>query len=86
MIRIIFWGLLIYFLYRLLTMFQKTARPPQAPPEPPVSPSGTMVKDEVCQTYLPREKALRDIIDGQERYFCSPECRQKCLEERKRTP
>ena len=43
-----------------------------------------MVKDEACQTYLPRSEALRDVIDGREYFFCSKDCRQKFLEERKR--
>jgi len=42
-----------------------------------------MVKDDVCNTYLPREKAIREMIDGEERFFCSSECRRKCLAERK---
>ncbi|MHB8054351.1 MAG: hypothetical protein ACYDH3_03795 [Candidatus Aminicenantales bacterium] len=83
MMRFLFYGLMAYLLYRLVSFFRKLGQTTQAPP-PPSSPSGTMVKDEVCQTYLPREKALRDIIDGEERYFCSQECRQKCLEERKK--
>jgi len=43
-----------------------------------------MVKDEVCNTYLPREDAIRENWDGKEFFFCSPECRGKFLEQRKR--
>jgi YHS domain-containing protein len=43
-----------------------------------------MVKDEACQTYIPEENALREVIDGHEQFFCSKECRTKFLEERKR--
>lgn len=38
---------------------------------------GEMVKDEICNTYIPREEALTEVRDGQERYFCSEECRRK---------
>jgi YHS domain-containing protein len=38
---------------------------------------GEMVKDEICNTYIPREEALTDVRDGRERYFCSEECRRK---------
>jgi len=38
---------------------------------------GVMVKDEICDTYIPREEALTDIRGGVEHYFCSEECRRK---------
>ncbi len=38
---------------------------------------GEMVKDEICNTYIPREEALTEVRDGQERCFCSEECRRK---------
>lgn len=44
--------------------------------------SGIMVKDEVCQTYLPREDAILAKIDGRDRYFCSEACRAKFLTSR----
>ena len=83
MIRIIFWFLVGYVILRVALFWRKINRPAAtARPQTPPAPSGIMVKDEICQTYLPREKALREIIDGDERFFCSPECRRKCLEER----
>lgn len=39
-----------------------------------------MVKDEMCNTYLPKENALKIKVDGQEHYFCSKECRDRFLE------
>jgi YHS domain-containing protein len=42
-----------------------------------------MVKDEACNIYLPKEDAIREIIDGKEHFFCSHECRKKFLEQRK---
>ena len=38
---------------------------------------GEMVKDEICNTYIPRDEALTEVRDGVERYFCSEECRRK---------
>jgi YHS domain-containing protein len=43
-----------------------------------------MVKDEMCNTYIPEENALKEKLDGQEYYFCSKECREKFLEQRKK--
>jgi uncharacterized protein len=36
-----------------------------------------MVKDDVCNTYIPKEEAIREVRDGRERFFCSEECRRK---------
>jgi uncharacterized protein len=35
-----------------------------------------MVQDPQCQTYVPKETALRATIDGEAYYFCSQECVQ----------
>ncbi|MEW5900028.1 MAG: hypothetical protein AB1715_01030 [Acidobacteriota bacterium] len=42
-----------------------------------------MVKDETCNTYLPREQAIHEKVDGKDFYFCSQECRRKFREQRK---
>ncbi|MBU1275561.1 MAG: YHS domain-containing protein [Proteobacteria bacterium] len=34
-----------------------------------------MVQDPQCGTYLPKQEAFSAWIDGQERFFCSKECR-----------
>jgi len=36
-----------------------------------------LVHDSVCNTYIPRELALRAVIEGRERFFCSPACRDQ---------
>jgi uncharacterized protein len=47
-------------------------------PQPPSSlTSVPLVRDSVCNTFIPRERALRAVIDGQEQFFCSPECRER---------
>lgn len=46
---------------------------------PPRAIQGIMVKDEICNTYVPREEALREVRDGREHFFCSEECRKKFL-------
>jgi uncharacterized protein len=74
-----FTAYLIWSVYRLLTGAARKKAKPAAKPRL----SGLMVQDEVCRTYLPKENALRETIDGQERYFCSRECRTKFLAERR---
>jgi len=79
MIRLIYYALLAYLIYSLVLFFRNLGRRGRAASSGPRSApvSGRMVKDEACQTYLPVENALRDVIDGREYYFCSQECRQK---------
>jgi len=36
-----------------------------------------LVRDRVCNTFVPRSRALRAVIEGQERHFCSSACRDK---------
>lgn len=38
-----------------------------------------MVKDEICNTYIPEDEALKEVRNGQVHYFCSEECRKKFL-------
>lgn len=38
-----------------------------------------LVHDSVCNTHIPRDRALRATIGGEERFFCSPECRDQAL-------
>jgi uncharacterized protein len=85
MIRLIYYAIVAYLVYRLIRFFQNLGRAvrPTAPPSRQQL-SGTMVKDETCGTYVPKEEALREVVEGEERFFCSKNCRQKFLEERKR--
>lgn len=41
-----------------------------------------MVKDEVCGTYLEREKAYQLVEDERTLYFCSWACRKKYIDEK----
>lgn len=87
MMKFIFYCLVAYLVVRLISFWGKIGRTKEQAKTPPpgrTALSGLMVKDEMCQTYLPRENALREIIDGEERYFCSMECKRKSLEARKK--
>ncbi len=80
LIRLFYYAVLAYLawtVYRLVTgAGRKTARRPGRSPD---RLNGSMVKDEVCGLYLPKENALVERIGGRERYFCSKECRAKAL-------
>lgn len=76
--RMIFYAVAAYLVYK----FVKFVLAPLAgsPTRPRAEGrSGVMVKDEVCNTYLPREDAIRETIGGVDQYFCSEACRAKCL-------
>ncbi|MBN1938483.1 MAG: hypothetical protein JW843_02785 [Candidatus Aminicenantes bacterium] len=86
MLKFLVYCILAYIVFRFVSFWRNLGRSKAEDRKPParVSGSGVMVKDEVCQTYLPRENALREIIDGEEKFFCSSECRRKCLEAEKK--
>ena len=42
--------------------------------------SVSMVRDRVCNTFLPESNALVSTIAGEKHYFCSERCRRKFLE------
>ena len=41
-----------------------------------------MIKDPVCEVYFPQRDGVHLKTDGQDLYFCSPECRDKFIEMR----
>jgi uncharacterized protein len=65
-------GYMAYRVYRRLKeMFTLTGQTRQAPkvPEPDV-----LVQDPVCQTFIPRQEALKITKNGQDYFFCSEGC------------
>ncbi len=54
---------------------------PAAPPAPPPARRFTneLIRDRVCNTFLPRERALLAVVAGHEEHFCSTACRDKAL-------
>ena len=45
----------------------------------PTAIAEEMVRDPVCQLYLPRGEAIRCKVQGREYFFCSPGCLDKFL-------
>ena len=68
---------LAYLVSRLV--FPRRHVPRQAGRQPPTATTEEMVRDPVCQVYIPRWGAIRREIRGQERFFCSPGCLDKFL-------
>ncbi|RMF89369.1 MAG: YHS domain-containing protein [Nitrospinota bacterium] len=76
MIRYIFLLAIGYLVYTLLKgVFRSSPPSPPGGEETPVEDE--MVKDPVCDTYIPRSMAITKTRGGVVYYFCS----QKCAEE-----
>ncbi|HVR70517.1 MAG TPA: hypothetical protein VMT87_06695 [Vicinamibacteria bacterium] len=45
----------------------------------PAVPASALVRDRVCNTFLPRERALVALVHGREEHFCSTTCRDRAL-------
>jgi hypothetical protein len=70
--------LVIFFCLNVIVRFVRALWHAMAlgPERREAPPAGvTLVRDRVCNTFLPRERALVATIDGREEYFCSEECR-----------
>lgn len=75
--RFVLFLFLAYVAFLFARIYQGLKRAGRRPRQAPRQVRGEMVKDEVCNTYIPREEALTEFRDGVERYFCSEECRRK---------
>ena len=47
------------------------SRPQAAPPQ---RTAGELVRDRICRTFFPRDRAVRATIGGEEQLFCSAAC------------
>jgi len=80
--RFILFAVLAYLIMAVVRAFRRIGRQ-RREPEPPRKITGIMVKDEICNTYLPKEQALREVRGGRDHYFCSRECRDRFLAEKR---
>jgi hypothetical protein len=65
--------LVVLFLVRLgvrLVFASRERRPPDG--------SGRdLVRDRVCNTFVPRDRAVQGLVGGRAAHFCSAECRDR---------
>lgn len=66
-----------YLLVRLL--FPRLRGPRETGRQAPTGIAEEMVRDPVCQLYLPRSEAIRRKVQGRDHFFCSPGCLDKFL-------
>jgi len=81
--RFIIFCILIYWGYRFLKGWISSEGPTLRKTEDSNDMGkidDVMVKDPFCETYFPKRKGIKEIIDGTEYYFCSKTCRDKFME------
>jgi len=72
----------ILLLVRLVLRAFAARRPAPGPgPDLRDAAARDLVRDRVCNTFVPRERALRALVEGREEFFCSPACRDRGLRE-----
>ena len=65
--------LVVLFLVRLAVRLFVAARERRRPPKA----GSELVRDRVCNTFVPRDRALFGVIGGRTEPFCSEQCRDR---------
>jgi hypothetical protein len=72
-------ALVVLFLVRLVMRALGAFLRPRDTAAPRRIDAVEMVRDRVCNTFLPRERAVRALVAGHEEHFCSAACRDRAL-------
>ena len=46
---------------------------------PPPRPGPELVRDRICNTFIPRDRALLAVVGNRQEHFCSASCRDRAL-------
>lgn len=67
------------FVARLMAHALRRASSPPArrPAEAPPQAAEVLVRDRVCNTFVPKSRALHAVVGGHQEYFCSAACRDR---------
>lgn len=68
---IVFLIFVVYLVLRVLIGFAALSGRQRKRPE---ESGGEMVQDPVCETYIPKSRAIEKKVNGQMVYFCSQQC------------
>jgi uncharacterized protein len=78
--QLLFLALIVALGYLIsILLFPRRRIPRATGGRAPTPVTQEMVRDPVCQLYLPRAEAIRRQVRGQEYFFCSPGCLDKFL-------
>lgn len=91
MFQFILLAAILYVVYKWLRLGVRQARGNDPPPSPAPEPFDRsaeqveeMLQDPVCGTWVPVSQAIALKRNGETIHFCSPECREKYLQETKK--
>ncbi|HWW94714.1 MAG TPA: hypothetical protein VN375_15205 [Vicinamibacteria bacterium] len=81
LLAILFRFLMALLLVRLGLRALSSWLGPRTSPGPgqPAPPPEDLVRDRICNTFLPRSRAVRAVVGGHEEHFCSTACRDRAL-------
>ena len=81
MFRNLVWLVLVFCFGWLLRRIVRTTTTGSAAPRPrsPERHDEILVRDRVCNTYLPRSRALSLNVGNEQHFFCSEQCRRSFL-------
>jgi YHS domain-containing protein len=71
--------LFVLFLIRMFFRAAHALMKTRSPSPPDRTGAQDLVRDPVCQTFVPRPHAVREVVGGEERFFCSSTCAQHAL-------
>jgi hypothetical protein len=71
--------LLVLFVLRLVLRFVAGLLRSRRKDPRPLARGVDMVRDRVCNTFVPRDRALHAYLAGREEHFCSARCRDRAL-------
>ena len=74
MVRLLFFVILLYILYRVARGFFRTISSRKPDSSVKGGDVDEMVQDPQCGTYIPRRDAVQMLIEGRPQLFCSEEC------------
>lgn len=78
-LRFVFILFLVRIVVRWLARAFRSGSASRPAPAPAARPLEELVRDRICNTFVPRSRAVLAVVGGQEELFCSTACRDKAL-------
>ena len=74
LVKLILTFVLVSVIFRLIFPPRRAAAPAAGP-----NAGVDLVRDRICNTFVPRARALPAVVGGREEHFCSAACRDRAL-------
>jgi hypothetical protein len=83
-VRVAFFLIVVRLLASFVAGVLRGYRGDPAPRRPRATGATELVRDRICNTFVPRDRALVASVAGREERFCSAACRDKAVLEARR--